>query len=214
MKLRALTAVDLLRAGIPERYWKASFKDVLERAPNAPYIPFVRNYLKGLDGFVKDGAGLYLWSEKNGTGKTGLACVMGKRALMMGFSVLFIRSQALKDATVEGSMFSENETLAFRARTVDLTIVDDFGKEYKTNSGYAETVIEDFVRERVQRGKAILMTSNLHPDDVSSTFSVDLKEVMKEAMVPVKIVGPEAGGINWRDLKKEELKAALLRGEA
>jgi hypothetical protein len=205
--MKQLTTHDLNRANIPERFWTAAFGEIPE---TAPYRPVVGKYLKELPRFVEEGVGLFLWNPLNGTGKTSIACTIGMRALRLGYSVYFIRTETLKEANVEGLMFDEARTIMDRVREVDIAILDDFGKEYKkSGSGYTETMIEDLFREKSQRKKVLIPTSNLEPGQIKELFSVDLAEVMKESMLTLRIVGEDEGGVNWRERKKNEIRKLL-----
>lgn len=205
---RDLTTRDLERANIPRRYWDAKLAAIPE---SAPYRADVAHYIGNLVPLVELGIGLYLWSEQNGTGKTAIACIILKEAMKNRLSAYYIRSQALKDAVLSDLMFDEANTVRDRVRAVEVLVIDDFAKEYKGATGYAETLIEDVIRDRVQQKRVTILTSNLAPDKIKVFFSEDLSDVLREAAATLRIVGGDEGGKTWREEGKAEVKRMMRR---
>jgi DNA replication protein DnaC len=203
---RDLTSLDMVRAGVPERYWTSRLSEIPERAA---YRKPVGNYLADIETFIDNGDGLYLWSDQNGTGKSALASVILRRALAVGYSGYYIRSQALKDAIATSRVFDESETINERVRRVDLLVIDDLAKEYRTESGFTQLVLEDVIRERVQRKKSTVLTANLPAKSISEMFTSDLADVLREAVGIVEVGGPEMGGKLWRAEIGTELRKRL-----
>lgn len=201
---QGLTTADLERANIPRDYWKVRFNRIPE---TAPYHKEVGLYLRDIDREVDEGHGVYLFHPTNGTGKTGIACLLGKRALLRGFTVYYSMCEAYKSNVVRNIMFDAYQSVYDRARHVDLLILDDFGKEHKGASGWIESELENLIRERVQAGKATLITSNLDPRTIKEVYSVDFSSVLKQGCYILSVPGADAGGKNWRD----EIKLGTLR---
>lgn len=205
----ALTRRHLERANIPERYWT----DVrLGNVPDsAPYKEDVLWYLRNLESNIARGDGLLLYSQANGTGKTGLATIVLRMALMLGFTGFYIRAAALQTAEVTDRMFDEFELVSDRVRNVDVLVLDDLGKEHKAKSGFTENLVEDVIRERVQRAKATIITTNLLPGQLETEYSKDFRDVLREAFHPIHVVDGANGGVDWRQKKKSELKWRLRK---
>ena len=207
MTLRALTTDDMYRANIPERYWPpVGFDQVPD---TAPYHARIKKYLREITVFAGEGVGLFLWAEKNGSGKTALACITLRRALQAGFSGYFIGSSELKEDVLTNRMDTNDTSVRERVRTVDFLVLDDFGKEYQGQSGFVENLVETVIRERVRRKKITIITSNIGPDQIKTIYSTDLADVLKESCYTLKIPGAEAGGKNWRDAGKEKVKRLM-----
>jgi len=197
---------SLVRANLPRLYWEATMQQVPE---TAPYRGAIRRYGTEMPRWLRDGVGLYLWSAENSTGKTALACILAMHALKLGRSVLFVRAQELKDGRIESVVFEDRTTLWDRVGAVDLLVLDDLGKEYRgTSSQYAETLMEDVVRSRVQQQRSTILTSNISPDKLKDEYSMDMKEVLREAMLVVPVPGA-AGGVAWRSKTTAQLRAAF-----
>jgi len=215
--LRDLTPADLQRANIPERYWSATFKDVPKGAEH--WGP-VKTYLTDLESFLDNGEGLYLWSVENGTGKTALATLILRRALRLGYTGYYTRSEAAKRAmqVPERVLFDEATTVEQRLRAVDVLVLDDFGKEYRSQNGsmFTESAIEDLVRERVQRRKVTLYTANIPPRKLADNglFTVDLADVLRESVGHIEVVGPDRGGKLWRRDAATDLMDRLYDGDS
>lgn len=177
---------DVQRANIPELYWDAN----LDKIPDhMAYKEKVSNYLSKFQTMMGEGVGLYLWALENGTGKTSIASLVAKEALRYGHTVYFEESSRLKTKLVNRDQFEEGTSVDERIAMVDLLILDDIGKEYRTSSGYAENVIESLVRTRVQHKKVTIMTGNLNPKDMQKLYSGDFAALLKESVVPINVTG-------------------------
>ncbi len=80
------------------------------------------------------GVGLYLWSTEMAQ-KTSIASLIAKEALRYGKTVFFEESSRLKTMLINKEQFEEGLSIEARIEMVDLLILDDIGKEYRTNSG-------------------------------------------------------------------------------
>ena len=183
---RKLTIGDVRRANLPERYWEASLNVIPDWLV---YKPKVEKYLGSILEMLDQGIGLYLWSTENGTGKTSIASLIAKEALRYGKTVFFEESSRLKGMLINKEQFEEGTSIEARMMMVDVLILDDIGKEYRTSSGYVENVIETLVRARVQKVKTTIMTGNVHPKDMQKIYSEDFSALLKESVVPVNVTG-------------------------
>ena len=183
---RKLTIGDVRRANLPERYWEASLNAIPE---HLDYKHKIEKYLANLVEMMDQGIGLYLWSSEHGSGKTSIAALIVKEALRYGKTVFFEESSRLKGMLINKEQFEEGTSIEERMMMVDVLILDDVGKEYRTSSGYAENVIETLLRARVQKLKTTIMTGNVHPKDMKKIYSEDFSALLKESVVPVNITG-------------------------
>jgi len=197
---RKLTFGDVRRANLPELFWDAS----LDAVPDLAYKPKVERYLETLPHMLSQGVGLYLWSSENSTGKTSLAALIVKEALRYGHTVFFEESGRLKTRLMNKEEFEEGQSVWNRADTVDLLVLDDIGKEYRTSSGYVENLVETMLRGRVQRKQTTVMTGNVHPRDLKKLYSSDFAALLKESMIPIEVTGHD-----FREARARELQALL-----
>ena len=198
---RKLTVGDLRRANVPERYWDSSLKIVPDKLEHREKM---RKYVENLPEMLGKGVGLYLWSDENGTGKTSLSAIVVKEALRYGRTAFFEESSRLKTRLVNKEAFEEGTSVEARIEMVDLLVLDDIGKEYRTNSGYAENLIETLVRNRVQKVRTTIMTGNVPPRDLQKLYSEDFSALMKESMIPINVTG-----YDFREAKAKSLRDLL-----
>lgn len=196
--------MDLMR--IPRRFWESSFDAI----PDCEGKDVLRSYLRNIEDMLDRGEGLLLWGP-NGHGKTSAAVIVMMEARRRGASALFVQAETLRQAALEGTMFSDEKTLMDRAREVDFLVLDDLGKEHSGESGYTERLFENLIRGRSANKRVTLVTTNL-PVNPPSAGGASLKtkyiasmlEVMREAMYPVLLRTH-----NWRDRVQQDMEARL-----
>lgn len=198
---KELTIFDMKRANIPENFWYATLSSIPK---HLPYVQKVLSYYAKMEELMEQGIGLYLHSKENQTGKTSIAVALGKRALRLRKTVLFEEAGRLKNGLMRNEEFDETFSLDQRIRFVDLLIIDDLGKEYRTDSGYAETTFENIIRDRVQTLKPIIITGNLTPKEVGTTYSSSLSAILRSTLIPIGI-----SGYNW-SIEKEAIIKKML----
>lgn len=196
-----MTVADMKRANVPSRFWNVKLSEIPE---HLEYRDKVRKYLEKMDEMLENGIGLFLYSDENSTGKTSIAVLALKQALRLRRTAYFEESGRLKAALIRAEEFEENTPIERRIRTVDLLVLDDVGKEYRTESGFAENTIESVLRDRSQSMRLTIMTSNLKPNKIEQVYSADLAALLRETMIPLRI-----SGYDWRALKAEELRQML-----
>lgn len=196
-----MTVADMNRANVPSRFWNVKLSEIPE---HLKYRDKVRKYLEKMDEMLENGIGLFLYSDENSTGKTSIAVLALKQALRLRRTAYFEESGRLKAALIRAEEFEENIPIERRIRTVDLLVLDDVGKEYRTESGFAENTIESVLRDRSQSMRPTILTSNLKPNKIEQVYSADLAALLRETMIPLRI-----SGYDWRALKAEELRQML-----
>lgn len=192
---------DVRRANLPERYWDASMGVVPDELA---YKERISKYLENLPDMLEKGVGLYLWSLENGTGKTSLTAIIVKEALRYGYTVFFEESGRLKTRLINKEVFEEGTSIEARLEMVDLLVLDDIGKEYRTSSGYAENTIESMMRSRVQKVRTTILTGNVHPRDLQKLYSEDFSALLKESMIPINVTG-----FDFREERAKQLQKML-----
>lgn len=199
--MKRLTVADMKRANVPSRFWNVKLSEIPE---HLEYRDKVRKYLEKMDEMLENGIGLFLYSDENSTGKTSIAVLALNQALRLRRTAYFEESGRLKAALIRAEEFEENIPIERRIRTVDLLVLDDVGKEYRTESGFAENTIESVLRDRSQSMRPTILTSNLKPNKIEQVYSADLAALLRETMIPLRI-----SGYDWRALKAEELRQML-----
>jgi DNA replication protein DnaC len=201
MDKKEITVSDLKRANVPEKFWYATLSAVPR---NLPYMKKVLAYYIRMEELMDKGIGVYLFSTDNQTGKTSIAVALLKRALRLRKTVFFEEAGRLKNALTRNEEFEDNILLDQRIRFVDLLVIDDLGKEYRTSSGYAESTFENIVRDRIQTMKPIIITGNIPPKSIGNTYSQSMSAILKGSLIPIQI-----SGYNWSIQQEAELKKIL-----
>lgn len=195
-----LTADHLLLMRIPRRFWEVKFDQI---EPDLQGI--LRNYLKHLDDMLDSGSGLLLWGE-NGRGKTSAAVFMAMEVRRTGASALMITAASLIDSVMEKTEV-EDGLLVDRARVVDFLLLDDLGKEHPGRSGFSDRLLENIFRERTAAKLTTFVTSNMEHVALTERYKKSMLEVMKEALLPVRVEGK-----NFRDESRAGLTKVLAVG--
>lgn len=198
---KELTVADLKRANVPPNFWYVTVSSIPE---HLPYLSKVKSYYAQINDFVEKGIGMYIFSTDNQTGKTSVAVALLKRALRLRHTAFFSEAGILKNALTKNQEFDDMASLDQRIRTVDLLVIDDLGKEYRTQSGYAENTFENILRDRIQTLKPTIITSNLHPREIEKIYSKSLSAVLKGNLIPLQVTG-----YNWTAQKQKEIKEIL-----
>ena len=159
----------------------------------------MRKYIEDSRANLCAGAGLLFYGEPD-FGKTSSAIIIGKAALLEGFSVLFLPVDQIQSAIITKEPFDEEQSLISRARSCDLLILDDLGLE--SSKEFGKSAIEGLIRYRSNRRLSTIITMNLTPKKLDSIYGRAMKSVMTESIYPVPVDGK-----NWRKQQMDELKS-------
>lgn len=122
---------------------------------------FLNNYQER---WQKSGKGLYIWSKTAGSGKTFLACCLGKSVMMR--HDLRMRFVTVPDyLAIVGESYKRQQGTTDESaiyRECDLLIFDDIGTQ-KTGE-WQEQEIFRLINERLNSGKITVYTSNIPPE--------------------------------------------------
>lgn len=147
----------------------------------------------------KSGKGLYLWSKTPGSGKTFLACCLGK-------SVMIKHDLRMRFITVPDYLAKVGESYKRQQgehdesavyRECNLLIFDDIGAE--KNGEWQQQEVFRLINERLNAGKVIIFTSNMCPEDLNLDDRT-IDRIMKKSVV---LQMPEES-IRNREAKKEQ----------
>lgn len=157
---------------------------------------FLRNYRERWE---KSGKGLYLWSKTPGSGKTFLACCLGK-SVMIKYD-LRMRFITVPDYLAKvGESYKRQQGECDESavyRECDLLIFDDIGAQ-KTGEWQAQETFR-IINERLNARKIIIFTSNMCPEDLNLDDRT-IDRIMKKSVI---LQMPEES-IRGREAKEEQ----------
>ena len=189
--------------GVPPQFWNADlskfgFGSYSHDMGNLRKITedFLKNYRERWE---KSGKGLYLWSKTPGSGKTFLACCLGK-SVMIKYD-LRMRFITVPDYLAKvGESYKRQQGECDESavyRECDLLIFDDIGAQ-KTGEWQTQETFR-IINERLNVGKIIIFTSNMCPEDLNLDDRT-IDRIMKKSVI---LQMPEES-IRSREAKEEQ----------
>jgi DNA replication protein DnaC len=158
-----------LEGRVPKRYRGASFDRPPVLGMHEPVVSAVRSYVRNLNTRLDEGRGLYLVGHV-GTGKTTLAMIVSSAALQAGHTVAIYSLPRLLNL-IRDEIGTDNSLLDLldRLSSVDLLHIDDLGAQHTTPWRLEQ--LYSIVDARYQAGRAMVVTTNLMPDELSEQMS-------------------------------------------
>ena len=196
-----LTKQHYTYMNIGKRYWGADIGKATaqQRAQIATYVSQYKR-------MIAEGIGLFICGP-NGTGKTYLSAALLNFAWsswrVTGYCVTAseLKQSWIKD--IEAHSGSE-DTMSERTEKARILLIDDIGKEHRTQSGFSEAQFGQLLRFRCRHKLTTFITANMNPRDFGETYGESSKELLKECMVPILL-----GGENIREIKAKNLRHNL-----
>lgn len=170
--------------GILRAYWDLEM-DNFEGDKEA--LDKIKKYINKIDIAYNNGIGVYLFGNF-GTGKTSLANIILKEALKTGrYSVYNITLSTLIDKYMD--RFSEkSQSFINNVINKGFLSIDDVGKEYRNDSGFVETKLNDVLRYRNGMNFPTILTSNKPVEDIKE-YGQSIYSIIKGFYVPVHVLG-------------------------
>lgn len=199
-----LTETQLRRLNIGRRYWPAELRQIPE---SASYRAVVHRYALRIREMRARGWGLMLWGP-NSRGKTFSASALLKHAVRAGYTGYCITAPALKTCFIEKPWFDEDQTVPQRIETVDFLVIEDIGKEFRGQSGWAELQFESLLRTRTRELLPTIVTTNFAPSEMLEVYNRSALELAFEMMHAV-----ECTGANYRKRQARKMGQVLAGKE-
>jgi DNA replication protein DnaC len=182
---------------LPPRYRSVSFdappvSDMARDPRTRKAVEAIAAFVENLDANLEAGRGLWLMGDV-GTGKTTLAMLVSRHAVSSGATVaiyslprLLARIRRTYDADPR-----EDSYLGFfeRLTSVDLLHVDDLGAEKR--SDWVLEQLYAIVDERYQSRRAVVVTTNLGPDDLEEQLGPRIVSRLTEMCESIPLFGDD-----------------------
>jgi DNA replication protein DnaC len=178
-------------SGLPKLYWKIPM-DKFIGDPKA--FAAVQEYINVLPKNLELGTGLYLYGDP-GIGKTLLASYILQAGLRLGKSCTFYTFNSLLTTFTDAWRNKDaQEEVESNVLNSDLLVLDDLGREFKSNKNLHESILDTVLRTRAGNMKPIILTSNFDRYDVKDTYGAIIIDLFKESLKAVHVTGESRRG--------------------
>jgi DNA replication protein DnaC len=180
-------------ANIPIKYWYLDFEKDFTGDP--VLTDYYKKCTNDIVSYYKNNNPL-CFSSNFGLGKTFLTTGILKKAVIKGFSGLYVSLSDIASAIKSSESFLARKELL----TVDFLVVDEFDPRYVSSDLAADfygKLVEEVVRHRSQNNLPLLMCTN--SPNILSMFSGTIKQSLESIFNYVEIV-PVLG----TDFRKKE----------
>lgn len=153
----------LVYSHIPEGFWDCTVEAITEPTVRA----FAEGAVTNAPSWLGRGTGFYFHGPGN-SGKTSLMCLLGMEAARRGDCVLYL---AMRD--LPAVMFREagEESRHNRLKRCDVLLLDDLGSERFGLHTAAGAAMEHAVRDVTERGRSLIVTSNISWSDFPTQYA-------------------------------------------
>jgi DNA replication protein DnaC len=166
--IQRMNAKRLAFASIPHIYEDTRFEHLRTdcyKTDITPLLEQVKNFASDFELAKQTGAGLYIWSEQKGSGKTMTVCALANELLSQGKQVRFATSarilQEIRNTYQQNAEYSESKMMG-DLKTCELLIIDDFGVEKVTD--WVQEKMYEIINERYLASRPTIFTANTSID--------------------------------------------------
>jgi len=173
---------------IGKAYWGADTENFTPKQKKA-----IAGYLSDLPGMIRSGIGIYLWGD-NSRGKSYIAAALCRKVWAdYRVTSYYVTASELKEAWIDDveAHPGSSEMMTDRVQEARFLVLDDFGKEHRTSSGFAESKFGALLRSRKKELLTTVITSNLDPREFGEVYGPSTKHLMRECMVPIRLKGQD-----------------------
>ena len=176
-----------LAAGIGMTYQRLDWDDY---TGPTDALDGISKYLDRREQFLRRGMGLYFLGTL-GTGKTMLANLVLKELVKDGYRCWATTfSQTVEMFTAGWSDKAEQAYFQQKFINSQVLLLDDLGKELTgTRLKLAETTFDAILRQRVQAGRATIITTNMTPADLEEGYGAAALSLVRETSIELSFTG-------------------------
>lgn len=181
-----VTASALEDANVPQRYWEASFRRLLDDHPDQ--IDVVGKVFGAMTDKFNSGSGLRVFGPSD-SGKTYFAVAVLKEAIRRGGTVCFLSSSDVISAA-KHELFSEaGEDIMDRIKRSNVLLLDGLGRESYQNSAPGRKTLLSLLSSIYDRKGGLIVTTTLSANAMHQIYGDDLFGKIEQMTSPVRFGG-------------------------
>lgn len=188
-------------SGLPKAYWNET-PDTFSGDQKA--LAEVLRYIENIDDNLNKGIGQYLYGNA-GVGKTLLASYILKAGLEKRKNIKFYFFTDVLNVFTESwhddAARAEVENSIIKS---DLLILDDIGKEYKSNTKLHESILDTVIRNRASYLRPVIITSNYDMLDSKEAYGNGIVDLFKESLQVIHVTGNSYRATKLTEKKKDQ----------
>jgi len=186
---------NFLLANIPEKYFKLGleeFRNMIQTMEkNIAELEKIEKYLQTLDKANKNGIGLYI-SGPHGVGKTGLAIVILKAAIMSYYPSFFSRSTEIIEFARSGWKNDDKKSYwSYVVNNSDFFVIDDIGRLFSQLNEAERIHIDEIFTKRDDSNLCTIITANHTLEINKDLYGEALYSNFRERLIEVKLIGED-----------------------
>lgn len=179
-------------SNIPMDYWNLSLESLKVKRS---YKSQVQYYVEKIDNAIEKGIGMFISCNTRGVGKTSLACEIGKAAIVKRYDVYYNIMQA-----IVSDNFTSNKKIIENIKNSELVIIDEIDKVGMKKDSPLALQIENFLREILPSGKAVIICSNMNIKEIEE--KIEIGSLIQRYMQIVNMEGEDFSEERNKNLSK------------
>lgn len=143
----------------------------------------IRNILTNVDRILEEGWN-FIIEGPTGSGKTTFGAILARIVLSKGHSALFLELEEFRRLFTGEDLPPDLSDAKKQIYNVDILVLDDLGKEYKSESSDHFVVkLDSVIRQRIADKKTTVFTTNLTAENVSIRYDERLMSLLQKRMI-------------------------------
>jgi DNA replication protein DnaC len=186
---------NYLLANIPEKYFKFEFETIRDKIEtiesNVEQIKKVEKFINSIEKAEKEGIGLYI-AGSHGVGKTAIAIIILKTAILHYFSAFFSRSTEVVDFVRSGWKNEEKKAYwTYVVNNCKFFVIDDIGRLFSQISDSERANIDEIFTKRDDANLCTIITANHSLETNKDLLGEALYSNFKERLIEIKLLGED-----------------------